>query len=526
MKQVQSLLFAAALALSGPALAQEHPGHDMAMPDTTMPLEPLPRELPAWISNSQADHIFYKAAHYNFNVYRIPKLARDLNAVAVGHAMAYEDLVTGKARDLDSKTFERINWVLNHPPKLMPDEGAISPTFQRMYGYLEKAFDWAHILHAQTIDVLADEHLSDSAKDAEIQLLWEYYRESAPFTMTGLPMNMEYLDSHPYSGAFRRTYPKVNGLFWGYHWLQTTMYDMLWHTPPGTHIDQYDVVGQQYHETELYRTDRDFMPMMGESSPRFSRQFPEMANAFDNLHMLHDMVNDILASDWIALDQKQEQIKRALWMVLGSTHENEDAGEGEPGTLHDHRFPMGMPGMGMMKGSDDQIMYMSGMGWMNMSECGHCTVPLRHDDLWGASVSANGWTMLVRCPLCARDMASETPGRAIIRAATEDPSEMLVLISDDQGYWHSNIDSVLFLEVMEEHPECAFWSRAFTTRAAFERFVTEEEPDYKDAKPMTLEEWSTLNGGRPETYRKIRKPNPYHPSEDQLDDADTTGSGI
>jgi virulence-associated protein VapD len=41
-------------------------------------------------------------------------------------------------------------------------------------------------------------------------------------------MNMGYLDSQPYSKAFRRKYPKVNGLFWGYHWLQGTMYDTLY----------------------------------------------------------------------------------------------------------------------------------------------------------------------------------------------------------------------------------------------------------------------------------------------------------
>jgi hypothetical protein len=35
----------------------------------------------------------------------VPKLARDLNAVAVGHAMAYEDLVTGKAAGLETDTF-------------------------------------------------------------------------------------------------------------------------------------------------------------------------------------------------------------------------------------------------------------------------------------------------------------------------------------------------------------------------------------------------------------------------------------
>jgi hypothetical protein len=34
----------------------------------------------------------------------------------------------------------------------------------------------------------------------------------------------------------------------------------------------------------------------------------------------------------------------------------------------------------------------------------------------------------------------------------------------------------------------------------------------KDAKPLSLEEWSKLSQGTPETYRKIDKPNPYRKS--------------
>jgi len=158
-------------------------------------------------------------------------------------------------------------------------------------------------------------------------------------------------------------------------------------------------------------------------------------------------------------------------------------------------------------------MYMAGMGWMRMDECGHCSIRLSEGEIWGASVSAAGWTMLVRCLLCARDMASETPGRAIIRAATEDPSRTLILISDEEGNWTSNIDSVVFLEELADHPECASWSRAFTSERAF-RTIVAGDPDYTEAKPLTLEEWAKRNDGTPDTYQKIDRPNPYRPVED------------
>lgn len=76
-----------------------------AAPDRTLP--PLPGELPAWMKSRKLDHRFYKRGPYNFAVYGIRPLARDLNAVAVGHAMAYEDLVTGKVALLETETFER-----------------------------------------------------------------------------------------------------------------------------------------------------------------------------------------------------------------------------------------------------------------------------------------------------------------------------------------------------------------------------------------------------------------------------------
>ncbi len=482
-------------------------------------LVPALKDLPRWMDDPRYAEYFYKRGRYNFDVYsNVPALAWDLNAVAVGHSMAYEDLSTGKEATLETATFNRINHVLNHPPKLMPGERFISPVFARYYGYLEKLFDWTHVLHAQTIDVLASTDLTQEEKDKEIEALWRFYKEKVPYTVTSLPLNMDYLDSQAYSGAFRKKYPKVNGLFWGYHWLQGAVYDMLWKSRS---IDdmrmQYAAVGKRYHEVELYKTDRDFMPMFAETSPAFARRFPDLTNAFDNLHMLHDMVNDILASDWMSDKQKEEQIKRAMWMVVDDPHKGEKPGDFKPGDfLHDHRFMEGQPGMGMMKMSAPKLMYMPSMGWMNMTDCGHCSMPINFDPKSGvgATVSAQGWTMDVRCMLCARDMAGQYDGQAIIRGNTEDPARPLILISDDEGNWTSNIAGVTFIEVEGGHAGCSDWSRAFTSRAAFDAYIKAQDPDdetLKDAKPLTLEEWSKRSGEKPDTYQRKQGPvdNPY-----------------
>jgi hypothetical protein len=502
------------------ALAQQGPA------PVARSLPPLPENLPAWLDNKQKNHLFYKRGKYNFDVYGVPALARDLNAVAVGHALAYEDLVTGKAAGLETKTYARIDHVLKHPPRFMPDEATLSPTFGRKYGVLEQVFDWTHVLHAQTVDVLVSTDLTEAEKDREIERLWKFYFERVPYAVTPLPLNMDYLYSQPYSQKFRNTYPKVNGLFWGYHWLQGMMYDALWQHSRTDQTAIYALVGDQYHQRELYRTDRPFMPMFAEVSPRFAARFPHIANAFDNLHMLHDMLNDILASEWMTEKQKDEQVKRAIWMVSAAAHAGETAGPGASGKVatsehpdrlfHDHRHFVGMAGMGMMKGMSPELMWMEGMGWMSMAECHHCSMPLWDGaEAWrNPTVTAEGWSMRVRCALCARDMAAETKGRAILHLPTEDPLRPVVVLSDEQGNLKTSVTQAVFLEVEASHAGCEHWSRAFTTRAAFDAYV-QANPKLAGAKALSFAEWSERQGEKPDTYFKPKGPseNPYQATE-------------
>jgi len=515
----RSLLTAAVLlALGGAQAAWAQHGtaqHGGAPPIGEAELRELPQlpdKLPSWLDNKQKNHLFYRRGKYNFDVYNLPTLARDLNAVSVGHAMAYEDLVTGKAAGLETKTFARIDHVLKYPPKFMPDEAALSPTFGRKYGVLEQVFDWTHVLHAQTVDVLASKQLSEVEKDREIERLWKFYFDSVPYAVTPLPLNMDYLYSQPYSKKFRDTYKKVNGLFWGYHWLQGAMYDMLYRASPEDQKAAYELLGDQYHKTELYRMDRHFMPMFAEVSPVFAARFPHIANAFDNLHMLHDMVNDILATPELAEKQKDEQIKLAIWMVSAEAHRSEKPGDQSADRLHDHRHFVGMPGMGMMTGMTPELMWMPAMGWMSMADCHHCTMPLWEGADWwrNPTVTADGWSMRVRCPLCARDMSAETKGRSMLRIPTEDPTRVVVVLSDEQGNLKTSTPRVVFLENEGSHAGCDEWSRAFSSRSAFDAYVT-AHPNLKGAKPLSFEEWAQRQGEKPDTYVKPKGPseNPY-----------------
>lgn len=501
---------AAASGSSAPAAMQVE---NRAVP-AVRALPTAPPNLPKWLSNTRRNHIFIRRGRYNFDVYRIDRLARDLNAVSVGHAMAYEDLVTGRAGGLETDTFARIDRVLKNPPRFMPDEAAISPTFARTYGVLEQVFDWTHILHAQTVDVLASADLTEKQKEREIERLWQYYFDTVPYAITPLPMNMDYLYTFPYSRKFRNTYPKVNGLFWGYHWLQGAMYDLLYRVSPQDQQAGYAVIGEQYRKVELYRTDRYFMPMFAEVSPAFASRFPHIANAFDNLHMLHDMVNDILATESLNERQKAEQVKLAIWMVSAEAHRGEKPGSESAERLHDHRHFLGMPGMGMMTGMTPELMWMPSMGWMNMSECHHCSMPLwsGKDEWRNPTVTADGWSMRIRCPLCARDMSAETKGRAVLRIPTEDPERVALVISDEQGNLKTTSPGLIFLESEDTHIGCDEWSRAFTSRAAFDAYV-KATPKLAGARALTFGEWAAKEGHKPDTYVKPKGPveNPYAP---------------
>jgi hypothetical protein len=56
-----------------------------------------------------------------------------------------------------------------------------------------------------------------------------------------------------------------------------------------------------------------FMPLTAELSPAFATRYPEIANIFDNLHMLHDNISDILTSERLPTwEGKRAEIYRIL----------------------------------------------------------------------------------------------------------------------------------------------------------------------------------------------------------------------
>ena len=55
------------------------------------------------------------------------------------------------------------------------------------------------------------------------------------------------------------------------------------------------------------------MPETAKEAPTFAKMFPKIPGAFDNNHMLHDIVSDILTSDKVPMEKiKNEGIRFSL----------------------------------------------------------------------------------------------------------------------------------------------------------------------------------------------------------------------
>ncbi|MBX7119181.1 MAG: hypothetical protein K1X31_09320 [Gemmatimonadaceae bacterium] len=272
---------------------------------------------------------FYLPAAHNFTFRReYPAADRLFNAFDYGHAILYEVLWTdpaGAPARLEGDLYRHLTTrVLSRPPRLPLVEDAIEPRYARLAPEAKAMFEWAHLLHRQVYDVLADERLDRAAKDREMARLLAYYRSRPDLAFSVQPKNMSLMQERPYSLAFRQGFPKFNGLIWAYHWLQVGLYEPL-------------VVGRSAEERQagvaatvarfrqmLPEAPGGFpvmMPMTAAIAPTFATRYPAIAIVFDNLHSMHDVISDILANASVPRAEKRARILEAARAYRDDTTE-------------------------------------------------------------------------------------------------------------------------------------------------------------------------------------------------------------
>ena len=263
---------------------------------------------------------FYFPGSFNWAMLRnYPEAARLFNAFDYGHAVLYEQLYTrpnAPVAELESEQFDYLTRdLLVRPPRFAVAEEAIEPGYARLAWKAKQMFDWAHMLHRQIYDVYADEHLSSAARDSLVERLTDYYLSRTDLAFTTVPKSMQLMDGQEFSQVFRQQYPKFNGLIWAYHWLQVGLYEplLLGTTPAEKKAGVKAVLAQFWAmlEDPPSRFPR-MMPMTADVAPAFARRHPRAAAIFDNLHMMHDIISDILASPTVPRDRKRAIIYQQL----------------------------------------------------------------------------------------------------------------------------------------------------------------------------------------------------------------------
>jgi hypothetical protein len=303
-----------------PALRPSFPRH-LWRPLAVALLVLAPAAVPPQTAAAQwvrVDEQFYLQAPHNWVFRRdYPGVDRLFNAFDYGHAILYERLL--RAPDdvaaLEEREYAHLTRrVLVAPPRLPVAEAAVATQYARLAPEAMAMFHWAHVLHRQIYDVLADERLTQASKDVEVTRLVEYYKTRPELAFSSRPKSMELMEGQSYSLDFRQRFPKFNGLIWAYHWLQVGLYEPLV-TGSSAEERQTGVAAavarfRQMLESPPASYPR-VMPMTAAIAPEFSRRYEEAAIIFDNLHGLHDVISDILANPSVPRDAKRAEILRA-----------------------------------------------------------------------------------------------------------------------------------------------------------------------------------------------------------------------
>ncbi len=261
------------------------------------------------------DKRFYYRALWNFSLREdLAELDSEFNGVDFGHSNLYENLLLTGGQDvsaIEDRTRQETLAFIATKPRLNPNEEAIAPTYMKLAWRAQNTFDEAHALHRATYDIAVSD---EPDKDRAIQNVLAYYKESA-YAITSKQLDHRRLDAFPYSKAFRQRFPLFNATIWSYHYLQVAVYDPL--------LAARDLAAKAHAVRPILATYRryldqppvewTFMPLTAELSPQFAARYPEVAHIFDNLHMLHDNISDILASERLPTwEAKRAEIYRVV----------------------------------------------------------------------------------------------------------------------------------------------------------------------------------------------------------------------
>ncbi len=275
-----------------------------------------------------------------------------------------------------------MNDLLVNPPRIPLAEESVAPSYARLVPEAKMMFEWAHILHRQIYDIWADSRLDAAAKDRETARVFKAYLTRRDLAFSTKPKSMRLMQEMPYSLAFRKQYPKFNGLIWAYHWLQVGLYEPM--IVAETPLQRDSLVRST---TDRFRAMianaptnmPHVMPMTAAVAPTFAARYPTIAIVFDNLHSMHDVISDILANDSVPDGRKRAEILLAASRYRDSTsyvmpdsawrtmaQEMGVENQGGPAVGFGSTFPTPSVTRGAVMQHDDRTGRHTGMAWGEM----------------------------------------------------------------------------------------------------------------------------------------------------------------
>lgn len=267
----------------------------------------------------QRDATMYPRGSFNWTfLERHNEAARLFNAFDYGHAVLYERLLTRDSAGATAALREDYRFLVHdllvRPPRFAVAEEAVSPWYSKLAWPAKVMFDQAHVLHRQLYDVYAMVELPLATRAAMVEQLTDQYLRDTEYAFASVPKSMALMDEQAFSQRFRRRQPAFNGLIWAYHWLQVGLYDPL--IVGATPQAQREGVATQLTTFRAMLADSTryptTMPMTAEVSPLFARAHPRAAGIFDNLHMTHDIISDLLATPGMPWPAKRAELMKQL----------------------------------------------------------------------------------------------------------------------------------------------------------------------------------------------------------------------
>ncbi len=260
---------------------------------------------------------FRLPASYNFKFYnKYPEAARSFYAAHFAHFSAYEVLLNEGPDAVNEmqRLEEQIRYYVANPPRLEPPAEIIAPNWSKIAHPTGQAMDWTHMLHSQLYDILTDDGIRDKKGAGERAISYYLANLRAAFSTRGYG-HAFMLAGGSWAETFARKYPAINGILWAYHWHHAVVYEALMEPDSAARRVELDRVIRVFQDSVLVNPPK-YMPLAAQFAPKFAELWPAGAQIFDNLHMMHDVVNDIMADERIPREAKDQEIDRMLQQML------------------------------------------------------------------------------------------------------------------------------------------------------------------------------------------------------------------